>query len=418
MPEGRSNLFDRIPDVSPLVKGERSALDPSFTPERLPHREKDAEQLALILSPSLSNYRPSNVVIFGKPGVGKTSVVKFVESEVNKTIDSRPNSKVKIVDVNCGVVDNSYGVLVSIGNSILENGEERLPFTGWPIDKLYNTVEEKINNFGGIVIVVLDEIDKLVKKSGDSVLYQLLRINEITSSGKVSILGISNDLRFTDYLDPRVKSRLIEETMVFYPYNATQIYDILKDRALFSGIADVIDDTAIKTCAALAAQDQGDARRAIDLLRISVEIAERSGMKKIDEDTIYDAKLKLERDVVIETVSTLPLHSKLTLFSIVLLDEIKKGGKSTMGEFYDLYEKISNRVGVDNLTQRRVADIVSELTNLGLIESQVQSFGRYGRTTTVNLNYSSSKIKEILLRDEVIEKLKDVKPLQKPLPFS
>ena len=89
-----------------------------------------------------------------------------------------------------------------------------------------------------------------------------------------------------------------------------------------------------------------------------------------------------------------------------------------MGEFYDLYERIADRMGISSLTQRRVADIIGELTNLGLIDSKVQSFGRYGRTTTATLNYSSSRMKDIVLSDEVLGQLKDVKPLQKSLPVS
>lgn len=412
------NLFEKFIYDSSIVKGQRQALEPGFVPERLPHREKDAEQLAEILSPSLKNFKPSNVIIFGKPGVGKTSVVKYVEGEISKAMQARLDAKIRLIDVNCGIVDNPYGVLLAVGDGLLESWEEKLPFTGWPLDKLYNTVVEKINGFAGIIVIVLDEIDKLVKKSGDSVLYQLLRINEVANEGKVCILGISNDLRFTEYLDPRVKSRLIEETMVFNPYNASQIYDILRDRSLYAGIADSIDESAMKTCAALAAQEHGDARRAIDMLRIAVELTEKGGETMILDDTIYEAKKKLERDVVVETVSTLPLHSKLVLFSISLIDEIKKGGSSNMGEFYDLYEKIADRMGMSSLTQRRIADIVGELTNLGLIDSKVQSFGRYGRTTTVTLNYSSSKMKDILLKDEILTQLKDVTPTQKALPLS
>jgi cell division control protein 6 len=418
MENSPKNLFEKFSYTSILVKGERQALEPGFMPERLPHREKDADQLAEILSPFITNSKPSNVIIFGKPGVGKTSVVKFVENEVKKVVESRLDVKIKLIDVNCGIVDSPYGVLLAVGDGLLGEWEEKLPFTGWPLDKLYNTVLEKVKNFGGIVVIVLDEIDKLVKKSGDSVLYQLLRINEVTSQGRVSILGISNDLRFTEYLDPRVKSRLIEETMVFNPYNASQIYDILRDRSLYAGIADSIDESALKTCAALAAQEHGDARRAIDMLRIAVEITEKNNENRILDDTIYIAEKKLERDVVVETVSTLPLHSKLVLFSVSLIDEIKNGGHSTMGELYDLYSKIADRIGIGNLTQRRIADIIGELTDLGLIDSEVQSFGRYGRTTTVTLNYGSSKLKDILLSDEILSQLKDVKPLQKALPLS
>ena len=418
MENSSKNLFEKFSHSSLIVKGQRQALEPGFVPDRLPHREKEAEQLAEILSPSLKNFKPSNVIIFGKPGVGKTSVVKFVESEITKIIQSRLDAKIKLIDINCGVVDNPYGILLAVGDGLLESWEEKLPFTGWPLDKLYSTVLDKIKNFGGMAIVVLDEIDKLVKKNGDSVLYQLLRINEITNEGRVCILGISNDLRFTEYLDPRVKSRLVEETMVYNPYNASQIYDILRDRSLYAGIGDSIDESAMRTCAALAAQEHGDARRAIDMLRIAVELTEKGNQNRIIDDTVYEAKKKLERDVVVETVSSLPLHSKLVLFAISLIDEIKNGGSSTMGEFYELYEKVSDRMGVGSLTQRRVADIIGEMTNLGLIDSKVQSFGRYGRTTTVSLNYSSTKIKEILLADEILGQLKDVKPAQKSLPVS
>lgn len=418
MENASPNLFEKFLNSFPIVKGDRGALEPGFMPDRLPHREREAEQLVETLSPSLTNYRPSNVIIFGKPGVGKTSVVKFVEKEANRVIETRLDVKIKIIDVNCGVVDNPYGVLLAVGNGLLGSWEEKLPFTGWPLEKLFNTVLEKIVNFGGVLIIVLDEIDRLVKKSGDSVIYQLLRINEIAPEGKVSILGISNDLRFTDYLDPRVKSRLIEETMVFDPYSASQIYDILKDRSLYSGIADVIEDSAVRTCAALAAQEHGDARRAIDLLRIAVEIAEKKGKNTILDETIYEAKKKLEKDIVVETVSTLPLHSKLTLFSIILIDEIRNGGKCTMGDLYSMYEKISDRLGLGTLSQRRVADILAELTQLGLIESEVQSFGRYGRTTTVIPNYPSARLKDILLADDLLSQLKDVKPEQKVLPIS
>ncbi|MGC8645164.1 MAG: Cdc6/Cdc18 family protein [Thermoplasmata archaeon] len=418
MEKAPKNLFEKFVSSSSIVTGERKALEPGFLPERLPHREVETEQLAEILSYSLKGNRPSNVIIFGKPGVGKTSVVRFVENEMRKIIVSSVRTNIKIVDINCGVVDNAYGILLAIGEGVREDWEEKLPFTGWPLDKLYNVVLEKIKGIHGIVIITLDEVDRLVRKSGDSVLYQLLRMNEEMQESRVSIIGISNDLRFTEYLDPRVRSRLVEETIVFNPYNASQIYDILQDRVLYAGIASAVDDSALKICAALAAQEHGDARRAIDLLKIAVELVEMREDKRITEDVIYKAKAKLERDVVVDTVSNLPLHSKLILFSVTLISEIRNGGRSTMGELYDLYAKISERIGVPNLTQRRVADIVGELNNLGLVNSEVQSFGRYGRTTTVTLNYDLERLKEVLLADEVLSQLKDVKPLQKSLPIS
>ncbi|MEM0141135.1 MAG: orc1/cdc6 family replication initiation protein [Thermoplasmatales archaeon] len=412
------NIFDKFVNSGSIVTGERKALEPGFLPERLPHREQETDQLARILSPSLAGNRPSNAIIFGKPGVGKTSVVRFVENEMRKATESSIRTNVKIVDINCGVIDNSYGVLLAVGEGIRNDWEEKLPFTGWPLDRLYNVVLEKINGLNGIVIISLDEVDRLVKRNGDGVLYQLLRMNEELDKSRVSLIGISNDLRFTEYLDPRVKSRLVEETIVFNPYNASQIYDILEDRVIYAGISDSIEDSALKVCAALAAQEHGDARRAIDLLKVAVELVEMSDDKRITEEIIYSAKSKLERDVVADTVATLPLHSKLVLFSATLINEIRNGGKSTTGELYDLYIRVCERLGISNLTQRRIADIVNELSSLGLLNSEVMSFGRYGRTTTIMLNYDQQHLKDLLMKDELISQLKDVKPLQKSLPVS
>src|SRR5439155_404067 len=82
-----------------------------------------------------------------------------------------------------------------------------------------------------LVTVALDEIDKLVQKNGDDILYQLLKINDDLSKARVSLIGISNELTFTEYLDPRVRSRLADEKMVFPPYNADELYDILAERS-------------------------------------------------------------------------------------------------------------------------------------------------------------------------------------------
>ncbi len=409
------NIFEKFLESNNEAGKVKEALDPSFIPQRLPHREKEVEQIAQILSPAIQGSRPSNILIFGKPGVGKTSTVKFVERELENIINTKFDAKVRVINLNCGVNDSSYSILASVGNSLLYSWEEKFPFTGWPMDKLFQSVQEKIEEFGGVLILTLDEVDKLVKKSGDAVLYQLLRINEISKNGKVSIIGISNDLKFMDYLDPRVRSRLQEETIVFHPYTANEIYDILRDRALFSGIIDMVDEPVLRLAAAIGAQENGDARRAIDLLRVSYEIALFKNKKKLDEDSIYEARDRLERNVFTEIISSLPLHSKAILYSVVLLKEIKGGGKITSGEVYDLYLKAIKKIGIPPLTSRRISDLISELDKMGIISSEVQSFGRYGRTTVIQLNYETSAIVKIIENDEAMKPLANVRPDQRPL---
>ena len=194
---------------------------------------------------ALKGDRPSNVLIFGKTGTGKTASVKYLGKEIKKA-DSEFN-RVNYLYMNCEVVDTQYGVLQNIGNMFIENFDDRIPFTGWSTERVYNILREKIDETNRVVIIVLDEIDKLVYKSGDDVLYHLSRINDDLQNAKVSLIGISNDLKFTEFLDPRVKSRLGEEKMVFPPYNAEQLRDILNQRATLAFYPNVMDSSSTPT---------------------------------------------------------------------------------------------------------------------------------------------------------------------------
>ncbi|MFP3232404.1 MAG: cell division control protein Cdc6, partial [Sulfolobaceae archaeon] len=205
-------------------------------------------------------------------------------------------------------------------------------------------------------------------------------------------------------LDPRVKSSLSEEELVFPPYNAEELEDILKQRAKFAIYEEAINDDVIRLCAALAARDHGDARRALDLLRVAGEIAEREGKDKITVTEVEKARVEIERDRVYEVLSTLPFHSKLVLAAI--LKGLKSKSTLTTGEVYEIYLKLANKIGVENVTQRRVSDILNELDMVGIITAKVVNRGRYGKTKEINLAVSEDIIyKAIVESDERIASL-------------
>ena len=223
--------------------------------------------------------------------------------------------------------------------------------------------ENQLEAGGGVLVIVLDEIDKLVKKSGDDTLYNLTRINSDLKRSKVSIIGISNDLSFKDFLDPRVLSSLSEEEIVFPPYNAPQLVDILTQRAAGAFIDGAIAEGVIPLCAALAAQEHGDARRALDLFRISGELADRDESKQVTEEHVKQAQAKIETDSMIECIATLPSQSKLILFSMLTLEHNSRT-VFTSGEVSRVYQTIAPSLQLDVLTHRRITDLISESTCL------------------------------------------------------
>src|SRR5205809_8080972 len=154
---------------------------------------------------------------------------------------------------NCENDYTPYGILQSIGNKFIEHLHQRIPFTGLSTDRVYSLLLEKLDEEKRVVIVALDEIDKIVQKNGDDILYQLLKINDDLSKARVSLIGTSNDRKFTEYLDPRVRSRLADEKMVFPPYNAEELFDILSERARLASENGTAEDAVLHLISALAA---------------------------------------------------------------------------------------------------------------------------------------------------------------------
>jgi len=360
------------------------------------------------LVPALRDETPSNVFIYGKTGTGKTAVTKFVGKELIKK-GEETSKKVNFIYINCEVVDTQYRLLQNIANHFIDEWSERIPFTGWPTDEVYAKLKQMIEKQGGVTVIILDEVDKL---KGDEALYTLSQINTELGNARVSIVGLSNDLKFTEFLDPRVKSRLGEENMIFPPYDAGELQDILKQRIGIALRPETIDEEVVPLCAALAAQEHGDARRALDLLRMSAELAERAKSPKITKKHVKLAQNKIEIDRIIEVVRTLPTQSKLILLAIMMQEKHNKNtgttGAITTGEVYEIYKDLCKKTRTDNLTQRRVCDLISELDMLGIITARVISKGRYGRTRDIKTS-STDEIMGILQEDDLFNQLSNYK---------
>ncbi|KUG20024.1 MAG: ORC1-type DNA replication protein [Methanomicrobiaceae archaeon] len=382
----------------------REVLRHSYRPHILPHRKPQIDQVASILAPALNNETPSNILIYGKTGTGKTASVRYVGSELVNA-SALTETQCRIVHLNCEVIDTQYRVLAQIANSLedvdqhpSDSARSHIPMTGWPTDQVYAELKNQLEANGGVLVIVLDEIDKLVKKSGDDTLYNLTRINSDLRHAKVSIIGISNDLRFTDFLDPRVLSSLSEEEIVFPPYNAPQLCDILQQRAELAFVEGVLEESVIPLCAALAAQEHGDARRALDLLRVSGELADRDNSTMVIEKHVKMAQEKIETDSMVECVSTLPTQSKAVLYSMLILEQMGKR-IFTSGEVSVVYREIARVLDLDVLTHRRITDLISELNMLGVINTRVVSRGRYGRTKEMWFDATTQKIEDVISRD-------------------
>ncbi len=374
---------------------EKKALQSSFIPDQLLHREEQTHQLANILAPALRMEKPSNVFIYGKTGTGKTSTARLTTIKLQE-VAKKENIPLQIVYINCKLkrtADTEYRLMAELCKEL---GKE-VPPTGLPTQEIYKIFLSALTKQAKTIIIILDEIDQLVKKTGDGILYSLIRLNEEIAGSQVCIIGISNDLTFIDHVDPRVRSSLSEEEMVFPPYNAPQIQNILKQRSSIAIKPNSIEQGVIEKCAAFAAREHGDVRRALELLRVAGEIAERSNAPKIAISHLDEADEKIDKDRFLDIISTQPKQHQLVLHSILSIQP--RNSTIFTGEIYNLYKDLTSRAGLRPLTQRRVSDILGEFDMLGIINAKIISKGRYGRMREISVSLPTAllpKIKETL----------------------
>lgn len=390
-------LLDAAESDRTLIRN-REILHFNYVPERISYRDAEQKGVTQVLLPILKQSRSSNLLVYGKPGTGKTLVVKKVASKIRERVE-KSKFPISLVYSNSKDETTIYGLLVSIGRQ-LGLGERELPTTGLAIGEVFKRLLGTIGARGINVILVIDEIDhlaRLVARTHNDILYQLARANERLEGGSITLVGISNDLTFKDDLDARVISSLSEEEIVFTNYNVDQLKRILEERIAEAFAEGSVEEPALNLCAAMAGGEHGDARRAIDLIRVAGEMAEREQGETVTAEHVREASQKIEEKKEETSLRSYPLHEKLVILAI-----LRTSGSST-GEIYAAYRALCRGVGKEGLTPRRVTQMLSEIELSGIISGRIVHQGGHGRTKKFKLAVSAETIKKAFSGDLALQ---------------
>lgn len=347
---------------------------------RIIGRDAEMKEVASKLEAVIRNEPPSNFIIYGKTGTGKSLVSQSVAVRAQQAA-TQNDVEVGVAYVDCSQHSTETQATSAIGRTLNDEAESgfSIPRVGLSSAHYYDYLWDTLDALYDAAIIILDEIDQLVNNedSEGGVLMQLTRAKE---SGKiqtdVGVVAISNKINYRKSLNERVKSSLGDDELVFSPYDGTQLQAILEARtdAFRDG---ALDSAVIPKTAALAAREHGDARRAIRILRNAGDIATKEEAEQVLEDHVDRAQKRAEADRLRELLSGLPPHSKYILLALANLDtrdDNREEFRTT--EVYETYQTICESEGSDSLGLDRVRDLLRELAFLEITESHKTGGGR------------------------------------------
>ena len=365
-------------DLTDTIFADKSVLSESYQPEEILERDEEIDAFSHALQDVLFGREPENIFLYGKAGLGKTAVTKYMMAELQSEVEVRDEADdLYVHEINCNG-KTLFMVVRRLVNELLPPDASPFPKRGLGTGDAFDELYAQLDRLGGTHLIVFDEIDHL--DDVDTLLYELprARSNGHITDSLVGIIGISNNYTFRQSLSAKVKDTLMETEISFSPYDAGELRTILRDRADRAFIDGACDESAIAKAAALSAQDMGNARQAIDLLRVGAEVAERDGDEVVDDTHIEDARTLVQRGRLRNKIRDQTEHAQYILETIAKLEE-RGEVPARSKEIQEGYETVADAYGATPLTTlKSIQDHLSDLHMLGFLVRHERNKGLSG----------------------------------------
>jgi len=352
-------------------------------------RDSEIRELSNHFAGILRDDHPCHLAIWGKTGTGKTLTVTYFLNLLSEMCRAKGTPlRHEHLDLSnprpCFRALNDLACLLNASKKYQK---------GISLEEMMIRIETKLAKFSGYLILFVDEVDN-VRRDKDNFMTFLVRRLPQRIAAKLILVFVSNRLDWPDHLDPRVKSFLKLNEIIFKPYDAVDLQHILRIRVEKALRGGCVEPGVIEKIAALASREHVDARKAVALLVKSAYLAEKAGTN-ITLALVDEAALDLDKDRYTMLLRSAPLQLQAAMVAII--EAIRKAGKDSVGtgEAYDAYTGLCSRIGVRPLTSRAFGDLVAELDIYSLLRSRVLSKGRYGRARQITLDLPAELIEKI-----------------------
>ncbi|MAE38380.1 MAG: hypothetical protein CL969_01940 [Euryarchaeota archaeon] len=371
-----ADYLDRI--GAGLILDNAEPLSYDYMPDVLVGREDQLSQLAVIFQQIDDHTVSCRVAITGNVGCGKTVLSHVFSRDLQRYLGSKRD--LKIVHVNCRNHPSKSQALQRIVTSL----DSRHPERGFGSGEILQSIRKQLQNSSEHLILILDEVDHLLRADKGDLLYQLLRIDEGRESrGTISLIIISQE-QVLDQLESAVLSRFGRSNHIrLEPYNALELAAIAKQRASLACKEGTVSEGVLRTIGQRASET-GDARVAIELLENSVKQAEKAGRAEVLANDVRWQAREIGRTVEPSVVDDLNRHAQMIL--LALCRRLRKEDEVTTGDSEKLYRVVCEEYEVEPRSHTTFWKHLKRLEALELIEARTdnRSEGR-GRTQFLSM---------------------------------
>jgi len=383
----KKRLLVRNPDYlddERLPEEERAAVLSQIFNRNI--RERQIGRVIAHLTPLLDGFHPASLLIFGPTGSGKTVTLIHVLSTFQRVAE-RSGVGFRYCYVDLTSPKTFFGALNEVAMGL--DGSVRRYRKGIPVEYMQERIVGSLRDYAGFLCLLVDEADNVRPNP----LTFLLKTLPRKVCSRLMLILLTNRMDWEDRVDPRILSFLKKTDVLFEPYDAVDLLEILKLRVEKAVDTCRVDRAALRNVVAYASRETGDARKAVELLCKAARVAEETS-GRLSEREVDVAEHRLEVDKTEALIRALASQHFLALRACYL--SLGRVRRVSTGQAYEVYRAVCGGEGVRVLTQRRFSDILSFLDLYGLINARLVSKGRYRSTREISGSVAQEIVDRVL----------------------
>lgn len=380
-------------------------LDFDYIPKNPLHRKEEIKDISIKLIDSITQKTTRNILIYGNPGTGKTMCFKIamiVAEDYLKKNKGLDNFKIVYVRATgSGVSQTMYDICKNLGINV--------PKRGISFKEYISYLEEFIGNRDMYIHICIDEFDNLLKdarRGYENLLYYLTRTSGLSCTLITNKINLAKEIS-----DARVLSSLDTLNAIYFKsYTKEQCRDILEDRIELAFRDGFITDEALEVLATHVAEEGGDIRKGLSILRFCGTFAEKKNIYEINRETMQEI---IQKHNILKDgealILTLSLSDKIVLAAIYSLMMENLAEYVDSGDVFAKQDYFRKMLKLPSINRDTLSVYLTRLSTAGVIEIRRVSRGRNkGINSLITLRYPRDAVRYMIHNDPSLSKLRSL----------